>query len=147
MRYPAKSLTDGKQVLAERETEVRELRLNMSEFEARNNDLRNEFEAALNDLEAQAEAKDTEIEGLRTTIDKLGEDIYMLEDENDKIKEEAERIRDDDAVERERLEALSAALKEVRSYSVIQALLELKFCITTETCASTSRTPRNNRSL
>ncbi|KAF9447239.1 hypothetical protein P691DRAFT_131435 [Macrolepiota fuliginosa MF-IS2] len=109
-RMQAEELKD---VLAERETEVRELRFNVSEFEGRNNDLRHDFETALNDLEVQAEAKDAEIEGLRTTIDKLGEDIYILEDENDKIKEEAERLRDDDVAERERLEALSAALKEV----------------------------------
>lgn len=67
----------------------------------------------MNDLEVQAEAKDAQIEAMRTTIDKLGEDIYNLEDENDKIKDEAERLRDDDSAERERLAALSAALKEV----------------------------------
>jgi septation ring formation regulator EzrA len=70
----------------------------------------------LNDLELQAETKDAQIEAMRVTIDKLGEDIYILEDENDKIKEEAERLREDEAVERERLEALSAALKEVCSF-------------------------------
>lgn len=114
-------------VLAERETEVRELRLNISEFEARNNDLRNEFEAALNDLEVQAETKDAQIEAMRTTIDKLGEEIYILEDENDKIKEEAERMRDDDAAERERLEALSAALKEV-SFILLLRIQSLHIC-------------------
>ncbi|XP_006460231.1 hypothetical protein AGABI2DRAFT_203107 [Agaricus bisporus var. bisporus H97] len=99
-------------VLAEREADVRDLRINVSEFESRNHDLQLEFEAALNDLEVQAEAKDAQIEAMRTTIDKLGEDIYNLEDENDKIKDEAERLRDDDSAERERLAALSAALKE-----------------------------------
>lgn len=36
----------------------------------------------------------------------------MLEEENDRVKEESDRLREDDAVERERLEALAAALKE-----------------------------------
>jgi len=51
---------------------------------------------------------------MRTTIDKLGEEIYVLEDENDKIKEEMQRLREDEGAERERLEALNSALKEVR---------------------------------
>lgn len=99
--------------MSERETELRDIKLSLDEHETRHAELRNEFEAALNDLELQAETKDAQIEAMRTTIDKLGEDIYILEDENDKIKEEAERLREDDSVERERLEALSAALKEV----------------------------------
>jgi len=51
---------------------------------------------------------------MRTTIDKLGEEIYVLEDENEKIKEEMQRLREDEGAERERLEALNSALKEVR---------------------------------
>lgn len=39
--------------------------------------------------------------------------MYLLEEENDRIKEECDRLREDDAVERERLEALAVALKEV----------------------------------
>jgi len=50
---------------------------------------------------------------MRTTIDKLGKEIYALEDENDKIKEEAQRLREDEGAERERLEALNSAFKEV----------------------------------
>jgi septation ring formation regulator EzrA len=42
--------------------------------------------------------------------------VYVLEDENDKLKEEFERLREDEAAERERLEALAAALKEVRIF-------------------------------
>lgn len=48
------------------------------------------------------------------TIDKLGEEIYVLEDENEKMKEEVERVRDEEGGERERLDALCGALKEVR---------------------------------
>lgn len=55
---------------------------------------------------------------MHQTIDKLGEQIYVLEDENDRMKEDNDRVRDEEAAERERLEALSAALKEVRSVSI-----------------------------
>lgn len=52
---------------------------------------------------------------MNETIEDLGEQIYVLEDENDRMKEESDRLREDEAAERERLEALSAALKEVLS--------------------------------
>jgi septation ring formation regulator EzrA len=65
-------------------------------------------------LEQEAEEKDNEITSLNTAMEKLGDQVYVLEDENDRIKEESDRIRDDEAAERERLEALTAALKEVR---------------------------------
>jgi hypothetical protein len=42
----------------------------------------------------------------------------VLEDENDKLKEESERLRDDEAAEKDRLEALVTVLKEV-SYSLL----------------------------
>jgi hypothetical protein len=104
-----------RKVLAERETESKDLRLNISELEANTNDLHTKFEAALAHLEHDSEEKDTELESANQAIEKLSEQIYVLEDENDKLKEESERIRDDEAAERERLEALSAALKEVRT--------------------------------
>jgi len=53
---------------------------------------------------------------MNQAIEKLGEQIYVLEDENDRMKEESDRLREDEEAERERLEALSAALKEVRSF-------------------------------
>ena len=99
--------------MSERETELRDIKLSLDEHEVRQHELRLEFESALNDLELQAETKDAQIEAMRTTIDKLGEEIYALEDENDKIKEETQRSREDEGAERERLEALNNALKEV----------------------------------
>jgi gas vesicle protein len=60
------------QVLSERETELRDIKLTLDEHENRTSELRNEFEMALNDLELQAETKDAQIEAMRTTIDKLG---------------------------------------------------------------------------
>ncbi|KAJ7713473.1 hypothetical protein DFH07DRAFT_1068670 [Mycena maculata] len=99
-------------VLAERESESKDLRLNISELEANTDDLHSKFEAALAHLEEETEAKDAEIEAMQQTIDKLGEQIYVLEDENDRMKEDSDRLREDEAAERERLEALSAALKD-----------------------------------
>jgi hypothetical protein len=88
--------------------------LNISELEANTNDLHTRFEAALAHLEKDSEEKDAEIEAANGAIEKLGEQVYILEDENDKLKEESERLREDEAIERERLEALTMALKEVR---------------------------------
>ncbi|KAF9267702.1 hypothetical protein L218DRAFT_919289 [Marasmius fiardii PR-910] len=95
-------------VLAERETESKELRLNISELEAGANDLHNKFETTLAHLEEEAESKDAEIEALNETIQRLGNSIYELEDENDKMKE----LREEDSNEHDRLEQLVAALKE-----------------------------------
>ncbi|KAL0063667.1 hypothetical protein AAF712_009359 [Marasmius tenuissimus] len=95
-------------VLAERETEARDLRLNITELEAGQNDLHQKFETTLAHLEEEADAKEADIESLNDTIQRLGDQIYGLEDENDKMKE----IREDEANERERLEQLVAALKE-----------------------------------
>ncbi|KAN0073860.1 hypothetical protein V8E55_012114 [Tylopilus felleus] len=98
--------------LAERETESKELRLNISELETNTNELHAKFEAALQHLEKEAEEKDAEIEAANREIEKFGEQVYLLEEENDRIKGESDRLREDDAVERERLEVLTAALKE-----------------------------------
>ncbi|KAF8867925.1 hypothetical protein CPB84DRAFT_1741356 [Gymnopilus junonius] len=112
------------QVLAEREAESKDLRLNISELESNTNDLHTKFEAALAHLESESDQKDAELDRLQETIDKLGEQIYELEDENDRIKEDMERVlresaerdvRDEEErAERERLEALVGALKEVK---------------------------------
>jgi septation ring formation regulator EzrA len=83
-------------------------------LEANTNDLHAKFESALAHLEEESDQKDLELESLQETIDKLGEQIYQLEDENDRFKEEHERMREEEIAERDRLEALSAALKEVR---------------------------------
>jgi septal ring factor EnvC (AmiA/AmiB activator) len=69
--------------------------------------------AALAHLEEEAEVKDR-------TIEKLGDQIYVLEDENDRMKEESERIRDEEAAERDRLEGLCAALKDVRRLALFR---------------------------
>ena len=88
--------------------------MHVSDLEAGTTEMHEKFEAALAHLERESEEKDAEIEAANREIEKLGEQVYLLEEENDRIKEESERIREDDAVERERLEALSSALKDVQ---------------------------------
>ncbi|KAJ7462915.1 hypothetical protein FB451DRAFT_1180557 [Mycena latifolia] len=99
-------------VLTERESESKDLRLNISELEANTDDLHSKCEAALAHLEEETEAKDTEIESMQQTIDKLGEQIFILEDETDRMKEDSDRLREEDAAELDRLEVPSAALKD-----------------------------------
>jgi chromosome segregation ATPase len=111
-------LTYLRQVLAKCESKSKDLRLNISELEANMNDLHTKFEAALAHLEQEAEDKDAEIKSMNQAIKKLGEQIYVLEDENDRMKEESNRLREDDEAEQERLQALSAALKEVQLFSL-----------------------------
>ncbi|KAI0948832.1 hypothetical protein AcV7_009468 [Taiwanofungus camphoratus] len=99
-------------VLEQRDAEAKELRLHITTLETDTNDLHDKFEAALAHLERESEEKDAEIEAANREIEKLGEQVYVLEEENERLKEASERLREDEAVERERLEALSAALKE-----------------------------------
>ena len=87
--------------------------MNISELEANTDLLHTKFEAAFAHMEEEADENEAKMERMQETIDQLGEQIYHLEDENDRIKEEGERVREEEAAERERLEALSAALKEV----------------------------------
>ncbi|OBZ75317.1 Anucleate primary sterigmata protein B [Grifola frondosa] len=114
-------------VLEQRDAESKELRLTIVDYEANTDELHDKFEAALAHLERESEEKDAEIEAGNREIEKLGAQVYLLEEENDRLKEESDRIREDEAVERERLEALSAALREkVNSLkSQLQELEEL----------------------
>jgi hypothetical protein len=105
------------QVLAEREIESKELRINISELKANTNDLHGKFEQALAHLEQESDDKDGEIAANNEEVQKFGEQVYALE-ENVRIREEFERVREEGG-ERERLEALSAALKDVRCFFLI----------------------------
>lgn len=89
--------------------------MHITELEANTNDLHEKFEAALAHLEQESEEKDAEIEAANREIEQFGQRIYELEEENDRIKAESQRMREDDAAERDRLQALSNALKEVCS--------------------------------
>ncbi|KAG6877189.1 hypothetical protein C0993_009506 [Termitomyces sp. T159_Od127] len=100
-------------VLSERESECKDLRLTVSEHETLSADLRNKFEAALAQLEEESDQKDAEIEALNNAVEKLSSQLDQMDDDTERFKEDTERLREDDAIERERLEALVAALKEV----------------------------------
>lgn len=99
-------------------------------------------------MEQESEDKDNEIAANNEEIQKLGDQVYALEDENDKLREEYERLSEDNIAERERLEALSAALKDV---SLIRHLTSCLFnfmipllSLFVETCISQKSTPGND---
>jgi cell division protein FtsB len=60
---------------------------------------------------------DEEIAANNEEIQKLGHQVYTLEEENNKLRDEFDCVREDDIAERERLEALSAALKDEGAFS------------------------------
>jgi chromosome segregation ATPase len=98
--------------LAERDAESEELRMQVTELESNTNALHDKFEAALAHLEQEAEEKDEEIALANREIEQLGHRIYELEEDAEELKRINDRAREDDMIERERLEALTAALKE-----------------------------------
>ena len=60
------------QVLAERESESKELRLNITGLESNTNDLHEKFEQALAHLEQESDEKDNEIVADNEGVQKLG---------------------------------------------------------------------------
>ena len=107
------------QALAERDTESEELRMQIAELESNTNALHDKFEAALAHLEREAEEKDEEIALANREIEQLGHRIYELEEDAEELKRINDRAREDEMVERERLEALTTALKGVRGFVVV----------------------------
>jgi predicted nuclease with TOPRIM domain len=107
------------QALAERDAESEELRMQVNELESNTNALHDKFEAALAHLEREAEEKDEEIALANREIEQLGHRIYELEEDADELKRINDRAREDEMVERERLEALTAALKEVCALVIV----------------------------
>ncbi len=93
--------------------------MQIAELESNTNALHDKFEAALAHLEREAEEKDEEIALANREIEQLGHRIYELEEDAEELKRINDRAREDEMVERERLEALTAALKEVRGFAVI----------------------------
>ncbi|KAI0281857.1 hypothetical protein BGY98DRAFT_1094721 [Russula aff. rugulosa BPL654] len=98
--------------LTDRDGESEELRMQVAELESNTNALHDKFEAALAHLEQEAEDKDEEIALANREIEQLGHRIYELEEDAEELKRINDRAREDEMVERERLEALTAALKE-----------------------------------
>lgn len=99
--------------------------MQVTELESNTNALHDKFEAALAHLEQEAEEKDEEIALANREIEQLGHRIYELEEDAEELKRINDRAREDEMIERERLEALTAALKEVSATVVI-----LVYCLT-----------------
>ena len=95
--------------------------MQITELESNTNALHDKFEAALAHLEQEAEEKDEEIALANREIEQLGHRIYELEEDAEELKRINDRTREDEMVERERLEALTLALKEVRVLTVVLA--------------------------
>ena len=87
--------------------------MHIDEYEANAEDLHQKFEATLAHLEREAEEKDNELEAANRELERISNQLYILEDEHEKLKEEMDRLREDEAIERDRLEQLSHALKQV----------------------------------
>lgn len=87
--------------------------MQITELENNTNDLHEKFEIAFAHLERESEEKDEEIAAANREIQELGHRIYELEEDNDELRRLNEQTRADEAIERERLEALSTALKQV----------------------------------
>jgi septal ring factor EnvC (AmiA/AmiB activator) len=64
-------------------------------------------------MEREADDKDTEIANANREIQQLGDQVWRLEEEGEALRKELGKIRDEEAVERDRLEALVAAYKDV----------------------------------
>lgn len=107
------------QALAERDAESEELRLQIAELESNTDALHQKFEAALVHTEREAEEKDEEIALANREIEQVGHRIYELEEDAEELKRINDRAREDEMVERERLEALAVALKEVGDLTVV----------------------------
>ena len=86
------------QALAERKAESKELRLSISELEANTNDLHEKFEQALAHLEQESDEKDNEIAANNEEIQKLGGQVHTLEEKDDKLRDEFERMRKDEGL-------------------------------------------------
>ena len=90
--------------------------MQITELERNTNTLHEKFEAAFEHLEQEAQEKDEEIAAANQEIEQFGQRIYELEEANDELKRLSEQTRADEAIERERLEALANALKQVSSF-------------------------------
>lgn len=104
-------------ILAERDAEADKLRHRNAELEDNTTVLHDKFETALAHMEQESAEKDAELEAANRDIEKLGNRIWVLEDEVEKLKEDGLRRAEAHVVEKERLEMVVNALKDVRTLS------------------------------
>ena len=104
---------DLNQELVDVKAQLEHTRLELDQLETDTKEHNERLEEVLAKVEQDAEDKDVEIAAANGEIEKLGQQIYLLEEENDLLKEGQLRIEDDIAAERERHDILAATLREV----------------------------------
>ena len=107
---------DINQELADVKVQLEHTRLELDELEADTKEHNERLEEVMSKVEQDAEDKDMEIAAANGEIEKLGQQVYLLEEENEILREGQMRLDDDIAAERERQEILSATLREVLSH-------------------------------
>jgi chromosome segregation ATPase len=109
-------ISDLNQELVEVKAQLDHTRLELDQLEADTKEHNERLEEVLSKVEQDAEDKDIEIAAANGEIEKLGQQIYFLEEENEILKDGQLRIEDDIAAEKERHEILAATLREVLRY-------------------------------
>ena len=104
---------DLNQELADVRAQLDHTRLELDHLEAETKEHNERLEEVMSKVEQDAEDKDIEIAAANGEIEKLGQQIYLLEEENEILKEGQMRLEDDIAAERERHEILATTLREV----------------------------------
>ena len=106
------------QDLADVKAQLDHTRLELDQLEADTREHNERLEEVMSKVEQDAEDKDIEIAAANGEIEKLGQQIYLLEEENEILKEGQMRLEDDTAAEKERHEILAATLREVSCYLI-----------------------------
>ena len=106
-------VADLNQELADVKAQLEHTRLELDQLEADTKEHNERLEEVMAKVEQDAEDKDIEIAAANGEIEKLGQQVYLLEEENEFLKEGQMRLEDDIAAERERHEILAATLREV----------------------------------
>ena len=109
-------VSDLNQELNEVKAQLDHTRLELDQLEADTKEHNERLEEVLSKVEQDAEDKDIEIAAANSEIEKLGQQIYLLEEENEILKEGQLRVEDDFAAEKEQHEILAATLREVLRY-------------------------------
>lgn len=112
-------ISELNQELADVKAQLDHTRLELNQLEADTRDHNERLEEVMSKVEQDAEDKDIEIAAANGEIEKLGQQVYLLEEENEILKEGQMRLEDDIAAEKERHEILAATLREVSRYLVL----------------------------
>ena len=106
-------ISELNQELVDVKTQLDHTRLELDQLEADTKEHNERLEEVMSKVEQDAEDKDIEIAAANGEIEKLGQQIYLLEEENEILKEGQMRLEDDIAAENERHEILAATLRDV----------------------------------